>query len=46
MTLVNGQKQAGSYQINFDASNLSSGVYIYQIIADNFVKSKKMLLLK
>ena len=46
ITLVNGQKQAGSYQINFDASNLSSGVYVYQIIADKFVKSKKMLLLK
>lgn len=45
-TLLNEKKEAGSYSIDFDASNLSSGVYIYQIKAGNFVKSMKMSLLK
>ncbi len=45
-TLVNEIQSAGSYKINFNASNLSSGVYIYQIKADNFVQSKKMMLVK
>ena len=45
-TLVNGTKDAGSYEVNFNASNLASGVYIYKIQAGNFVQSKKMMLLK
>ena len=45
-TLVNEQKAAGKYEVNFDASSLSSGVYIYKIQAGNFVSSKKMILLK
>ncbi|AFH50630.1 5'-Nucleotidase domain protein [Ignavibacterium album JCM 16511] len=45
-TLVNEEKAQGRYEINFDASNLSSGVYIYKIKAGEFVSSKKMLLLK
>ena len=45
-TLVNGVKNAGVYQVNFDASELSSGMYIYQIQAGSFVTSKKMMLLK
>ena len=45
-TLVNEYKPAGSYEVNFDASKLSSGVYIYKIQAGDFVNSKKMLLLK
>ena len=46
MELVNEQKVAGSYEAEFDASNLSSGTYVYKIIADNFVQAKKMILLK
>jgi hypothetical protein len=34
------------YQINFDASNLSSGVYYYQLVGDNKTEIKKMMLLK
>ncbi len=45
-TLVNTSKDAGSYQVNFDASKLSSGVYIYTLNAGNYTQSKKMLLMK
>ena len=45
-TLVNAEKPAGKYSINFDASGLSSGVYFYQLSADNFIEMKKMILLK
>ena len=45
-TLVNEIKPAGTYSITFDAKNLASGVYVYQIKAGNFVKSHKMILLK
>ena len=46
MTLVNSVQKAGSYQVNFNASKLASGVYIYQIRSNDFVSSKKMMLLK
>lgn len=45
-TLVNETKNAGSHKVNFDASNLSSGLYIYTIQSGEFVSSKKMMLLK
>ena len=45
-TLVNEEKAAGKYEVNFDASSLSSGVYIYKIQAGNFINSKKMILIK
>ncbi len=45
-TLVNNQQQAGKYSVSFDASKLASGVYIYQIIAGNFIQAKKMTVLK
>lgn len=44
--LVNEVKDAGSYEINFDASKLPSGVYIYRIKAGSFTKSVKMSLIK
>ena len=44
--LVNGFKNAGSYTVSWNASNLSSGIYIYSLEAGNFVISKKMALLK
>ncbi len=44
--LVNSFREAGKHEVNFNAVNLSSGVYIYTIRAGNFVTSKKMLLLK
>jgi hypothetical protein len=45
-TLVNEEKSAGIYKINFDASKLSSGVYIYQLKVNGLISSKKFVLLK
>lgn len=44
--LVNEEKVAGKYEVNFNASNLSSGIYIYKLKAGEYVNSKKMILLK
>jgi hypothetical protein len=45
-TLVDKEMESGYHEVNFDASRLSSGVYLYQLQAGNFNSSKKMLLLK
>ncbi len=45
-TLVNEEKQAGNYEVNFDAALLSSGTYFYRLSAENFSEVKKMILLK
>ncbi|MFQ3597104.1 MAG: T9SS type A sorting domain-containing protein [Chloroherpetonaceae bacterium] len=45
-TLVNEQKEAGSYEATFNASALSSGVYFYRLQSGEFVATKKMLLVK
>jgi hypothetical protein len=45
-TLVNEKKPAGSYEVNFDASSLSSGIYFYQLKAGNYISTKKMILMK
>jgi hypothetical protein len=45
-SLVNENQQAGNYSVPFDASKLSSGIYIYTIRANDFVQSKKMILMK
>ncbi|NOX16654.1 MAG: T9SS type A sorting domain-containing protein [Chlorobi bacterium] len=44
--LVNENKPAGSYSVEFNAEKLSSGFYIYSLRAGNFFQSNKMLLLK
>ncbi len=44
--LVNETKEAGNYNLQFDASLLPSGVYFYQLKASSFVETKKMVLLK
>ena len=46
ITLVDEVKEAGTYEINFDALNFSSGVYIYQMRAGDFSSVKKMSILK
>ncbi|MBK7631711.1 MAG: T9SS type A sorting domain-containing protein [Ignavibacteriales bacterium] len=45
-TLVNEEKSAGRYEVNFNASQLASGVYFYQIKAGSFTQTKKLMLLK
>jgi photosystem II stability/assembly factor-like uncharacterized protein len=45
-TLVNELKAPGSYEVTFDASLLSSGVYFYRLTAGEFVQTRKMLLLR
>ncbi|MDH3268879.1 MAG: T9SS type A sorting domain-containing protein [Ignavibacteria bacterium] len=45
-TLVNEYKESGNYKINFDASNLSSGIYYYRLASNSFNEIKKMILLK
>ena len=44
--LVNEAKLAGSYDVEFDASSLPSGVYFYQFRAGSFVETRKMVLMK
>jgi hypothetical protein len=45
-TLVNTHQESGWYNVNFDASRLSSGMYIYKLTSENFSQVKKMMLLK
>ena len=45
-TIVNASQKAGRYEVNFNATGLSSGVYVYRIEAANFTASKKLMLMK
>ncbi|MDE3059360.1 MAG: T9SS type A sorting domain-containing protein [Bacteroidota bacterium] len=45
-TLVNEQKSPGTYEVNFDASSLSSGVYFYRLQSGSFTDVKKMVVEK
>ena len=45
-TLVNEEKLAGNYEVEFSAKGLASGIYYYQLRAGNFVETKKMVLLR
>ncbi len=46
LTLVHGVYEPGKYEVVFNAKNLSSGMYFYRLVSKNFVKTKKLLLLK
>jgi len=45
-TLVNEEKNAGNYQVDFYSEGLSSGIYFYKLQADGFVETKKLILIK
>lgn len=45
-TLVNEEKAAGTYTVEFDASKLSSGIYFYKLETANFSSTKKLILMK
>ncbi len=45
-TLVNEEKAVGSYEVEFIANNVTSGIYFYKLQAGSFVETKKMIILK
>jgi len=45
-TFVDEEKPVGTYEVNWNASNLPSGVYFYRLQTGDFVKTRKMILLK
>jgi hypothetical protein len=45
-TLVNEQKPAGTYEVEFDGTGFPSGVYFYQLKAGDYINTKKMILMK
>ncbi|MBP9120439.1 MAG: T9SS type A sorting domain-containing protein [Ignavibacterium sp.] len=46
ITLVNEFRNAGSYEVDFNASSFSSGIYFYQLRAGSYTQTKKMILIK
>jgi hypothetical protein len=44
--LLNEEQEKGYHKVDFNAANLPSGVYFYQLKAGDFVNTKKMILLK
>jgi len=44
--LVNEKEEGGSYEVQFDASGLATGVYLYRITAGSFTQTRKMLVVK
>ncbi len=45
-TLVDEYKPAGNYEVEFSGAELTSGVYFYQLKTDNFIQTKKIILMK
>ena len=45
-TLINEEKPAGNYELEFEASSLPSGIYFYRLQAGKFIETKKMVLMK
>jgi hypothetical protein len=45
-TLFEGVRQSGNYEVIFDGKGLTSGVYLYRLVANNFIQTKKLILLR
>jgi hypothetical protein len=45
-TIVNEEKPAGSYEVEFDGTGLTSGIHFYQLSAQNYIKTLKMMFIK
>lgn len=45
-TLFDGIRQVGNYSVNFNGSNLTSGIYFYRLSTENFIATKKFILIK
>jgi hypothetical protein len=45
-TLINEMRSSGIYEVNFDGSSLSSGIYFYRLVTDKYTDTKKMLMIK
>ncbi|HRD17907.1 MAG TPA: T9SS type A sorting domain-containing protein, partial [Candidatus Marinimicrobia bacterium] len=45
-TLVNEYKTPGNYAVNFDATDLTSGIYLYQMKAGKNIQTRKLMVLK
>jgi hypothetical protein len=45
-TLFSGRQESGSYEVEWNASHLASGVYYYRLKTENFLDVKKMILIK
>ncbi|MDQ3141932.1 MAG: T9SS type A sorting domain-containing protein [Bacteroidota bacterium] len=43
---MNEKQNAGSYSVDFDGSNFSSGIYFYKLETDKFIETKRMILMK
>ncbi|GJQ42248.1 MAG: T9SS type A sorting domain-containing protein [Ignavibacteriota bacterium] len=46
VTLVNAEQQPGYYEVEFNASHLASGMYVYRLKAGEYISTKKMLMIK
>ena len=44
--LVNKEQKPGNYSVQFDASEISSGIYYYKLLTNNYSQTKKMIVLK
>jgi hypothetical protein len=45
-TLVNEEKPAGNYEVEFNANDLSSGIYFYTLKAGKYLQTRKLILMK
>ena len=45
-TLINSELDTGTYNVSFEANNLSSGIYFYRMQTETFSETKKMILLR